>query len=50
MGHILTPFSGVTFCLVASGVTERAFQHGLELWRQRHPAEVIEDAAGTAEE
>ncbi|KAH9934253.1 magnesium-dependent phosphatase-1 [Fomitopsis serialis] len=41
---------GVTFCLVPSGLSERVFQHGLDLWRKRHPAEVIEDAAGTAEE
>lgn len=47
---VLTPLSGVTFSLVPSGVSERAFQHGLELWRKRHPIEVVEDAAGTAEE
>ncbi|KAH9841084.1 magnesium-dependent phosphatase-1 [Rhodofomes roseus] len=41
---------GVTFCLVPSGLSERAFQHGLDLWRNRHSVEVVEDAAGTAEE
>lgn len=41
---------GVTFCLVQRGVDDRSFEKGLAEWRKRHPAEVVEDAAGTAEE
>ncbi|OBZ73221.1 putative magnesium-dependent phosphatase P8B7.31 [Grifola frondosa] len=38
---------GVTFCLVASGLDDRSFEHGLKEWRRRHPVEVVEDAAAT---
>ncbi|KAJ3990892.1 magnesium-dependent phosphatase-1 [Lentinula boryana] len=37
---------GVTFCLVRNGLDDRTFEQGLEEWRSRQPAEVIEDAAG----
>ncbi|OJT02616.1 Magnesium-dependent phosphatase 1 [Trametes pubescens] len=40
---------GVTFCLVKSGVNDRAFESGLVEWRKRHPVEVAEDAAGDGE-
>ncbi|EIW52525.1 magnesium-dependent phosphatase-1, partial [Trametes versicolor FP-101664 SS1] len=40
---------GVTFCLVPSGVNDRAFESGLTEWRKRHPVEVAEDAAGDGE-
>ena len=39
------PFSGVTFCLVPSGVNDRVFEHGLSEWRKRNPVEVAEDAS-----
>ncbi|PIL34631.1 hypothetical protein GSI_03410 [Ganoderma sinense ZZ0214-1] len=39
---------GVTFCLVQSGVNDRAFEHGIAEWRRRHPVEVAEDAAATS--
>ncbi|KAH9847746.1 magnesium-dependent phosphatase-1 [Lenzites betulinus] len=41
---------GVTFCLVPGGVDDRTFERGLAKWRQRHPVEVAEDAAGNAAE
>lgn len=41
--------AGVTFCLVPSGVNDRAFESGLTEWRKRHPVEVAEDAAGDGE-
>ncbi|KAI0704642.1 magnesium-dependent phosphatase-1 [Earliella scabrosa] len=39
---------GVTFCLVPSGVNDRAFEAGLSEWRKRHPIEVAEDASASA--
>lgn len=41
---------GVTFCLVQSGVNDRAFEQGLAEWRRRHPVEVAEDADGRTAE
>lgn len=43
-------WTGVTFHLVSSGMNDRDFERGLSEWRKRHPAEVVEDAAGEAPE
>ncbi|KAI0312109.1 magnesium-dependent phosphatase-1 [Amylostereum chailletii] len=37
---------GVTFVLVPDGTNSRLFDKGVEEWRQRHPIEVVENAAG----
>jgi len=36
---------GVTFQLVQQGVDNACFEKGLEVWRARHPAELVSDAA-----
>lgn len=41
--------TGVTFVLVPDGVNSRIFEKGLEEWRRRHPAQVLEDAGGDVE-
>ncbi|KZV59239.1 hypothetical protein PENSPDRAFT_695303 [Peniophora sp. CONT] len=40
---------GVTFVLVPDGVNSRIFEKGLEEWRRRHPAQVVEDTGGDVE-